>query len=328
MWKLVCTHIRDDRLRQAFSVQTLLVGGNPFDTTCIYGLIHYLERKWGVHFPMGGTGALIDGLTKLMREQGIEIRLNTTIDKIETSNGKATAIITEDGQRCVFDTFISDVDPTHLYGRLISTKEQSLSARVKTRFAKISMGLFVLYFGTAKEYPDVAHHTLWMGARYKALLDDIFEGKVLAEDFSLYIHRPTATDPSFAPAGHDAFYVLVPVPNLSSSINWSVEADKLSSRVIEALDSTILPGLKTVIRSPFYMTPEDYSTEYLSTLGSGFSIAPLFSQSAWFRYHNQGEGLENLYLVGAGTHPGAGLPGVLSSAKVVEKLIKLKASDI
>lgn len=183
------------------------------------------------------------------------------------------------------------------------------------------MGLFVLYFGTAVQYPDVAHHTIIMGDRYEGLLHDIFKRKILADDFSMYLHRPTATDQSFAPEGHDSFYVLVPVPNLSALINWSTEAQVFADKIVAALEGTILPGLQQTIRVPFFMTPEDFAHDYLSVAGSGFSIAPLFHQSAWFRFHNKGEGIENLYLVGAGTHPGAGLPGVLSSAKVIDRLI-------
>ena len=190
------------------------------------------------------------------------------------------------------------------------------------------MGLFVLYFGTAQQYPDVAHHTIWMGPRYRELLNDIFHRKVLAEDFSIYLHRPTATDPSFAPEGCDSFYALVPVPNLTAGINWAVEGPRLRDRVVAALAGTILPGLDNTIRADFFMTPEDFATNYLSPQGAGFSIAPHFRQSAWFRFHNQGEGPRNLYLAGAGTHPGAGLPGVLCSAKVVDQLLPTAAAHV
>ena len=182
------------------------------------------------------------------------------------------------------------------------------------------MGLYVLFFGTTQTYPDIAHHTIWLGTRYRALLADIFDRKILPEDFSLYIHRPTATDPSFAPIGHDSFYVLAPVPNQQANIDWSVEEPKLRARIITALDRTILPGLSGSIAEPFSMTPDDFSNDYLSVEGAGFSIAPLFTQSAWFRFHNRAEDFDNLLLTGAGTHPGAGLPGVISSAKIVERL--------
>ena len=183
------------------------------------------------------------------------------------------------------------------------------------------MGLFVLYFGTTRTYPDVAHHTIWMGARYRELLADIFHHKSLSEDFSLYLHRPTATDTSFAPAGCDSFYVLCPVPNLKGQVDWAVEGPRLQARIVEALDKTILPGLSSTITADFYMTPENFQHDYLSAHGAGFSVAPLFRQSAWFRFHNRAEGIKNLFLVGAGTHPGAGLPGVLCSAKVLDSLV-------
>jgi phytoene desaturase len=195
--------------------------------------------------------------------------------------------------------------------------------KTKSRFAKLSMGLYVLFFGTTKQYPDVAHHTIWLGKRYKELLADIFDRQILPDDFSLYLHRPTATDASFAPPGHDSFYVLAPVPNQEGNIDWAVEEPKLRERILAALDATILPGLNDCIAEPFSMTPDDFANDYLSVAGAGFSIAPLFKQSAWFRFHNKAEDFDNLLLTGAGTHPGAGLPGVVSSAKIVEKLAKI-----
>jgi phytoene desaturase len=204
---------------------------------------------------------------------------------------------------------------------MLPASSVKISARLKARHHKQSMGLFVLFFGTDRQYSDIAHHTIWLGPRYRSLLTDIFHKKTLADDFSIYLHRPTATDPSFAPPGHDSFYALVPVPNLHADIDWEVEAPRLHERVVQALDQSILPGLKTSIREDFYMTPVDFEQNYLSPAGAGFSIAPIFSQSAWFRFHNKAEGPEGLYLVGAGAHPGAGLPGVISSAKVLEHIL-------
>jgi phytoene desaturase len=321
VWQMVSRHLRDPRLRQAFSIQPLLVGGNPFDTTSIYSLIHYLEREWGVHFAMGGTGALVEAFGRLMREVGIDVRLGSTVRRILVDGDEAKAIELEDGQHVPADVVVSNADPVHLYGSMLEEEHQSLTARVKRRRAQLSMGLFVLYFGTRRQYTDVAHHTIWLGRRYKGLLRDIFHGRALPEDFSLYVHRPTATDPSFAPPGCDSFYVLAPVPNLTADIDWSVEGPRLRQRIIDALDRSMLPGLKQCITGDFHMTPEDFAGDYLSAGGAGFSVAPLFRQSAWFRFHNRAEGPRNLYLVGAGTHPGAGLPGVLSSAKVLERLI-------
>lgn len=321
VWQMVASHLQSEKLRQAFSIQPLLVGGNPFDTTSIYGLIHFLERAHGVHFAMGGTGALVDGLSRLMEEAGIEIRLNTTVRALEVEDGKITTVRLDDGEDLAADLVISNTDPAHLYSNLLDRSASRISARLKARHSRRSMGLFVLYFGTQGQYRDIAHHTIWMGPRYRDLLADIFHRKVLADDFSIYLHRPTATDASFAPPGCDSFYALVPVPNLDADIDWAVQGPALRDRVVAALGSTILPGLEETIRADFFMTPEDFETDYLSPSGAGFSIAPHFTQSAWFRFHNKGEGPANLYLVGAGTHPGAGLPGVISSAKVVEKLI-------
>ena len=321
VWQLVCRHLKSPKLRQAFSIQPLLVGGNPFDTTSIYGLIHYLERAYGVHFAMGGTSAITTALGALMERHGIEVKLNTTVGRIDVDKGAATGVTLADGQSIVADVIVSNADPAHLYGAMIRPEDQAPSTRLKLAAAEFSMGLFVLYFGTTRQYPDVAHHTIWLGERYRELLADIFHDKVLSEDFSLYLHRPTATDASFAPAGCDSFYVLCPVPNLKGSIDWAVEGPQLQARIVAALERTILPGLSDCITSDFYMTPENFRSDYLSAYGAGFSVAPLFRQSAWFRFHNRAEGIRNLYLVGAGTHPGAGLPGVLCSAKVMESLV-------
>lgn len=321
VWQLVSKHLKDDRLRQAFSIPPLLVGGNPFDTTSIYSLIHYLEREWGIHFAMGGTGAIVDGLEKLMVEEGIQTRLDTTVSRVLIENGTAVGIELENGEQLRSDVVVSNADPAHLYRSMVDDEHQPPVLRMKRKRAKYSMGLFVLFFGTHKTYPDVAHHTIWLGKRYRDLLKEIFHGTKLPDDFSLYLHRPTATDPSFAPDGCDSFYVLAPVPNLKADIDWEVEGPKLQDRIVGALDRTILPDLKRTITADFYMTPQDFAHDYLSVAGAGFSVAPIFSQSAWFRFHNRAEGPRNLYLVGAGTHPGAGIPGVLCSAKVLDRIV-------
>ncbi len=321
VWQLVSSCLQDDRLRQAFSMQPLLVGGNPFQTTSIYNLIHFLERQWGIHFAMGGTGALVDGLARLLDEQGIDVQLNATVERLVIRDGQAAGVALEGGEELSADLIVSNTDPAWLYSKMIPRSSQNFAVRLKQRAAKLSMGLFVLYFGTRKTFPEVAHHTIWLGQRYRGLLDDIFKRKVLADDFSLYLHRPTATDPSFAPQGNDSFYVLAPVPNLEAGIDWALEGPRLRDRIIEALDQTTLPGLRETIAAPFYMTPQDFRHDYLSVAGAGFSIAPLLRQSAWFRFHNRAEGVGNLYLVGAGTHPGAGLPGVLCSAKTLDRML-------
>ncbi|WP_412550319.1 phytoene desaturase family protein [Shimia sp. MIT910701] len=321
VWGLVSGHIQHDKLRQAFSVQPLLVGGNPFDTTCIYNLIHFLEREFGVHFTMGGTGALVDAFAKLMKEEGISVRLNETVIALPTVGKTIQSVRTDNGEEIPFDLVISNADPAHLYDKMVDAKAVSRSAKLKTKYASKSMGLFVLFFGTNMTYPDVEHHTIWLGKRYKELLSDIFDRKVLADDFSMYLHRPTATDPSFAPEGCDSFYALVPVPNMQGGIDWDDQGPRLTPRIFDALNGSILPGVKDNLAHSFFMTPSDFESRYLSPAGAGFSIAPKFTQSAWFRFHNKAEGPDNLYIVGAGSHPGAGLPGVISSAKVLDQLI-------
>jgi phytoene desaturase len=321
VWQMVCRYLSHPKLRQAFSIQPLLVGGNPFDTTSIYGLIHYLERTYGVFFAMGGTGAIVKSLAELMLRQGINIELNATVSKITVVDGEAKNIVLADGRVIHADLIVSNADPAHLYENMLDTKQVDTQNKLKLKLAHYSMGLFVLYFGTTKTYPEVAHHTIWLGERYEELLGDIFNRQKLSKDFSLYIHRPTATDKNFAPEGCDSFYVLCPVPNLKADLDWSVEGPLLKERIIAALDKSILPDLAQCIVEDFYMTPEHFKSDYLSAHGAGFSIAPLFRQSAWFRFHNKSKNIKNLYLVGAGTHPGAGLPGVLCSAKVIDSLI-------
>lgn len=321
VWQLVCRHLKNAKLRQAFSIQPLLVGGNPFDTTSIYGLIHYLERAHGVHFAMGGTAAITTALGALMARHGVDVQLNTTVRRIHVTDGIASGVTLADGSSLTADVIVSNADPAHLYSEMVRHDDQAPSTRMKLAAAEFSMGLFVLYFGTTRQYPDVAHHTIWLGERYRELLADIFHHKILSEDFSLYLHRPTATDASFAPPGCDSFYVLCPVPNLKGAIEWAVQGPLLQARIVAALEKTILPGLSECITGDFTMTPESFRDDYLSAYGAGFSVAPLFRQSAWFRFHNRAEGIRNLYLVGAGTHPGAGLPGVLCSAKVMDALL-------
>jgi phytoene desaturase len=325
VWQMISHYLSNENLRRAFSISPLLVGGDPFETTSIYTLIHYLERQWGIYFAMGGTGAIVAALGRLMREEGVDIRLNTTVDRVLIENGVARGVTLSTGETIAADIVVSNADPMHLYRTMVDDGAQPLPTRLKKR-SRLSMGLFVLYFGTRRQYKDVAHHTIWMGARYRELLADIFRRHILPDDFSLYIHRPTATDPSFAPPGCDSFYALCPVPNLLGKIDWTVEGPKLQSRIVAALDETILPGLKETITADFFMTPENFATRYLSYEGAGFSIAPLFSQSAWFRFHNRAEGIRNLYLTGAGTHPGGGVPGVLCSAKVVDRLVPAAAA--
>jgi len=319
--QLVNSKLKNEYLRKAFSIHPLLVGGNPFTTTSIYALIHYLERKWGVFFCMGGTGKIVSELKKLMIDCDIKIKTNTEAKEFIVENNRITKILTNNEEISNIDLVVCNADPPMVYSKLL--KKQNLRRPVlKEKNLLYSMGLFVLFFGTKKQYHKVAHHTIWMTERFKSLLHDIFKNKILSEDFSLYIHRPTATDKSFAPEGCDSFYVLCPVPNLQGKIDWDVESENLKNKIVKELSQTIMPDLENNITDVFWMNPKDFKNDYNSMHGAGFSIAPIFTQSAWFRYHNKDKKIKNLYFSAAGSHPGAGIPGVLSSAKVVENIIK------
>ena len=321
VYSLVSSYIKNEKLRRILSMHPLLVGGNPFTTTSIYGLILFLEKKWGIHYSMGGTGNIIKGLEKLMNEENIKILKGSEVTKINLEKGKIKNIILKNQTEIKADNVICNADPPAVYEKLLDNKITSPIFKWKKKRMEYSMGLFVYYFGTKKVYEDVEHHTIKFGDKYKEHLDDIFENKKLNEDISFYLHRPSATDKSMAPENHDCFYVLVPVPNNQSNINWSVEGEKLKELVIEKMEKSILPDLKNNIVEDFYLTPDYFEKELNTKYGSGFSIQPKFSQSAYFRFHNKSEVCDGLYFVGAGTHPGAGVPGVLSSAKVLDKIL-------
>lgn len=390
VYQMASKYIKDEKLRRVFSFQPLLVGGNPFNTTSIYSLIQYLEREWGVQFAMGGTGAIVRGLEKLMREEGIEIRLGEEVDHLQVKS-----IASEGQHRRMYadarqgvdsperwrnhvahvdgvtvrsrgdisaDLVVFNADPPHVYRNLIGAEHRPKWKDKKIDALKYSMGLFVLYFGTSKTYPDVKHHTIVLGESYKELLHRMFDKHELERhDLSVYLHRPTATDPSMAPDGMESFYVLVPVPNLQpqpekcglkptprkdspdasgcrlqstltpsdaeiplnseGAIDWARYGNTFQQHVVDYLERTVLPGLSACIVDPFYVTPEHFKTNLNTMHGTGFSVQPIFRQSAWFRFHNKSEDIDGLYFVGAGTHPGAGMPGVLCSAKVLEHLI-------
>ena len=320
--QLVNSKLKNEFMRKAFSIHPLLVGGNPFTTTSIYALIHYLERKWGVFFCMGGTGKIVLELEKLMLENNIIIKKNSDVREILINNKTATGVRLSSGEVLDADAVICNADPPTVYEEMLDRRFKKRALIKPDKYTQYSMGLFVLFFGSKKQYSSVAHHTIWMGERYKDLLKDIFESKILTKDFSLYLHRPTATDQTFAPSGKDSFYVLCPVPNLQAKIDWGKEGPILKDRIVKALGDTIMPSLEENIEAVFWMTPEDFKNDYRSMHGAGFSIAPIFSQSAWFRYHNKDKNINNLYFSAAGSHPGAGIPGVLCSAKVIEKLVK------
>ncbi len=321
VYGLVSRYVSHEKLRLMLSFHPLLVGGNPFAASSIYALICFLERKWGVHFAMGGTGALVSGMVRLIEGQGGTMRYGETVTRIVVEGGAAVGVETARGARIDADIVVSNADATHTYTHLLADTRRRRWSDARLRRARQSMGLFVWYFGTDRQYTDVAHHTILLGPRYKGLIDDIFRHKILAEDFSLYLHRPTATDPSLAPPGCDAFYVLSPVPHMGAGIDWRAEAPKYRDRIAARLEAYLLPGLRQAVVSSRVTTPAEFETDLLSEQGAAFGLEPLLSQSAWFRPHNASEDVKNLYLVGAGTHPGAGVPGVLSSARVLDRVL-------
>jgi len=321
VYSLVSSYIKNEKLRRMLSMHPLLVGGNPFTTTSIYGLILYLEKKWGIHYSMGGTGNIIRGLEKLMIEEGIEIIKGQEVTNIISINNKIEGIKLDNQKEINAKNVICNADPPAVYEKLLNQNKVNSLFEWKQKRMEYSMGLFVYYFGTKKKYPDVEHHTIKFGDKYKEHLSDIFDKKKLNKDISYYLHRPSATDKSMAPDGSDCFYVLVPVPNNQSKLDWKIEGEKMKDLVIDKMEEALLPNLRENIVEDFYLTPDYFEKELNTKFGSGFSIQPKFTQSAYFRFHNKSEICEGLYFVGAGTHPGAGVPGVLSSAKVLDKII-------
>ncbi len=321
VYGFVSRYVDDPLLRRVFSFHPLLVGGNPFQTTSIYALIHHLEREWGVHYAMGGTGAIVAAFGRVFEESGGTILLNTPVRQILTEGRKANGVLTAGGEAIPFDAVVSNVDTANTYLKLLPEEVRSKYTNRKLENMRYSMGLYVWYFGTRKQYPNIEHHTIILSERYRELLDDIFNKKVLSDDFSMYLHRPSKTDPRMAPPGCDCFYALIPVPNQASGIDWRTQAKPFRDRVAKLLEDKYLPGLTENLATERILTPLDFETTLNSHLGAGFSLEPVFTQSAWFRPHNASEDIDQLYLVGAGTHPGAGVPGVLSSAKIAENLV-------
>ncbi len=321
VYNLVSKYIKDEKVRQVLSFHPLLVGGNPFKVTSIYTLILFLERRWGVHYAIGGTGAIVQGLVDLLGTLGVSIRLKADVAEIRVEDGRATGVVLKTDEVVDADIVVSNADVAWTYRYLIPEHARRRWTNNRIDRLRYSMGLFVWYFGTRRQYPDVVHHTILLGLRYRDLLKDIFDRKVLADDFSLYLHRPTATDPGMAPPGCDAFYVLSPVPHLDSGVDWRQMAEEYRLRVSRYLSDTVLPGLENEIVVSRMLTPADFVDDYLSYKGAAFSVEPLLTQSAYFRPHNRSEDVEDLYFTGAGTHPGAGLPGVLSTARVLDTVV-------
>jgi phytoene desaturase len=318
---MVSRFVKDERIRIALSFHPLFIGGNPLKASAVYGLVAHLERHWGVHFSMGGTGALVQGMVRLLESQGGQIFYNTRVDRILTDGKRATGVKLGTGEEIPAHLVACNADAAWTYNNLLpeSVRNPIMSLRLKK--ASFSCGIFIWYFGTKRRYEDVHHHNIVLGPRYVGLLQDIFQKKKLAKDFSLYLYRPTATDPSLAPPGCDAFYVLSPVPHLAANVDWTTQAEPYRQAVEARLMETLLPGLKDEIVTSKVMTPLDFKSRFLSPWGAGFGMEPILSQSAYFRPQNKSHWLENLFMVGAGTHPGAGIPGVLTSARIADEMV-------
>jgi phytoene desaturase len=323
---MVAGHVRDPKLRTVLSFHPLLIGGNPFSVTCIYSLINTLERRYGVHWAMGGTGAIVRGMVSLLERLGGRLRCEAEVQRIDVApqpggRGRATGVTLAGGERLAADIVVSNADTMWTYRHLIEPQHRRHWTNARIERGRHSMSLFVWYFGTNRRYDDVPHHMMLLGPRYGGLLKDIFKRHRLASDFSLYLHRPTATDPSMAPPGCDAFYVLSPVPHLGSGTDWSLQAEPYRRAIAQSLSRSVLPDLERHVVTQRMMTPQDFQDRLLSFQGAAFGLEPLLLQSAWFRPHNRSEDIDGLFMVGAGTHPGAGIPGVLMSAQALEAVL-------
>lgn len=322
VYSMVAKFIENEQLRQAFSFHSLLVGGNPFATSSIYTLIHALEREWGVWFARGGTGALVKGLVKLFEDLGGTLELNAEVTKLETEGERISAIQLKDGRRIAAACVASNADVVQTYASLLGHHPVGAARGASLKRKRMSNSLFVLYFGLNKHHSQLAHHTVCFGPRYKALINEIFHSPTLSEDFSLYLHAPCVTDPSLAPPGCGSYYVLAPVPHLGTAdLDWTVEGPRLRDRIFAYLEQHYMPGLREQLVTHRMFTPFDFRDRLGAWQGSAFSVEPILRQSAWFRPHNRDSRIDNLYLVGAGTHPGAGIPGVIASAKATAGLM-------
>jgi phytoene desaturase len=327
VYKFAARYFKDERLREAFSFHPLLIGGNPFESTSIYAMIHRLEQEYGVWFAMGGTGALVNALSQLFLDIGGEFILQAEVKQIfvDDRTRRTTGVYLETGDFLPADAVVSNTDVAFTYLNLIDPKYRRKNTDKRIKNMRYSMSLFVIYFGTNRRYENMAHHEIIMGKRYKGLLNEIFRDKTLAKDFSLYLHRPTATDESLAPAGCDCWYVLSPVPHLGGKVDWKQAAKPYRDSILRFLENNYMPELSKHIVTEFYIDPPHFQNTLNSYLGSAFSVEPILTQSAYFRPHNVSEDIANLYFAGAGTHPGAGMPGVISSGKIVADLINHKS---
>ncbi len=321
IYSLVAQHIRHPKLRIVMSFHPLLIGGNPFSVTCVYSLIHSLERRWGVHSAMGGTTAIVRELVKLLEEREVPIRYNAPVTRIRVEAGRARGVELASGEYLPADIVVSNGDAAWTYRHLVAPEHRRHWTDRKIAKGQYSSGLFVWYFGTNRQYHEVPHHMMVLGPRYQGLLQDIFKNHTLSKDFSLYLYRPTATDPSLAPAGCDSFYVLSVVPNLSSQTDWAAVQETYRDAIATVLQDSVLPNLKQHVVSSKITTPQDFQDRLWSYRGAGFGLEPILTQSAWFRPHNRSEDVDGLYMVGASSQPGAGVPSVLMSAKMLEQVV-------
>jgi len=320
------SRVKDPKLRMALSFHPLFIGGDPTHVTSMYILVSHLEKAFGVHYAMGGVQALADAMAQVISSQGGHVELGCEVDEILTQEDRVTGVRTCDGQTYASNLVVSNADPGHTYDRLLKSRPKRRWTAQKLKKARWSMGLFVWYFGTkgtAGKWSDVGHHTILNSPRYRGLLHDIFMKRHLADDMSIYLHRPSVTDPSCAPEGDDTFYALSPVPNLGSDtpVDWTTECEVYRQKLARVLDEKLLPGFEAHVSESEIFTPETFETRYLSPYGAGFSLEPRIFQSAWFRPHNVSEEVQGLYIVGAGTHPGAGIPSVVTSSEVLAKLV-------
>ena len=321
VYSVVSGFVRNEKLRQALSFHTLLVGGNPMKTSSIYALIHKLEKDGGVWFAKGGTNALVNGMVRHFERLGGTMTLGDPVARIHADGSRVTGVTTRTGRLCEADMIASNGDLVHSYGLIEgSTQAARQQARLKRR--SFSPSLFVVHFGLRGSYPDIAHHSILFSDRYGPLLDDIYRHGRLANDPSLYLHHPSATDPDMAPPGHSTFYALAPVPHLGKApVDWEKEGAAYREIVLDRVEQMLIPDLRAHIDHIFHYTPADFQSDLGAHLGSAFSLEPVLTQSAYFRAHNRDDHFANLYFVGAGTHPGAGIPGVVGSAKATASLM-------
>lgn len=320
VYSIVSKFVRNEKLREALSFHTLLVGGNPMTTSAIYALIHKLERDGGVWFAMGGTNRLIAGMVTHFKRLGGTIRLGDPVVRIETKDDRATTVTTASGWIGTFDAVASNADVVRTYEMLDHRSAKRSAAKLRRK--RFSPSLFVVHFSSEGHWPDVPHHSILFGPRYAGLLNDIYKGSELADDPSIYLHHPTITDPGMAPPGKSTFYALAPVPHLGKApLDWDKEGPRYARRILEIIEERMMPGLSDRLSGHFHFGPAEFETELNSHLGSAFSLEPVLTQSAFFRVHNRDDHVANLYFVGAGTHPGAGIPGVVGSAKATAGLM-------